>query len=370
MFLLVQKRRMLPFKSMSFREELIGSIREKGDPQPYRASLDTLPPSIVGMRGKVSSLCVHPLKGAGGIELRAARLGETGLETMSGRVRDRMAMVVRMESGWSDDVGDYAGTRVSLKDTPHLARIHFEHYCGNLVMSAPGDSGFSYEFDPREFAPREGRLQRILYTGSHPEVVTGTLLKGNVVATLLRMLAYFGENVENLGILVPHPEFSRPSDTRDPADEKKRTTYSDGSQLHVINKDTVAFVNQRIQERHGNARTISERAYRPNIELLGFPANVEDLARDIQIFGPSGAANITLTGFTPRCVVPTRHTRTGAIDGGEPLTSLAAFRPRRPWDGKTTFGANADATPASTGKGAVISVGNVVEVLSEKTTWR
>lgn len=357
----MQEHRIPPLRalSVSFRQELIGSIHEKGDPKPYQASLDALPLSIVGMRGKVSSLRVHPLKGAGGIELRTARLGETGLETMSGLVRDRMAMVVRMESGWSDDVGDYAGTRVSLKDTPHLARIHFEHCCGNLLMSAPGDSGFSYEFDSKEFAPREGHVQRILYRGSHSEIVAGTLIEGKVVETLRRMLAYFGENVEKLGILVPHPEFSRPSDTRDPADEKKRTVYSDGSQLHVINRETVAFVNQRILARNGAARVIPERAYRPNIELLGLPANVEDLARDVRILGPSGIATITLTGFTPRCVVPR----------GEPLTSLAEFRPRRPWDGKTTFGANADATPASTGKGAIINVGNVVEVLSEKTQW-
>ena len=347
------------------KEELIASTE---DPKLYEASLDAIPGDIVGVRGKIKTLALYPIKGVHPIYLEEARLSDIGLETIDEHLHDRMAMPVRIESGSHPKVGSYECQRLSQKDMPHLARVHLAYREeGLLRMSKRGIPRYAADIDVLGLCARDGRVSRALIPGKNPSIVEGVLLEeGPVVAALKTILFHYGERVDDLGLLVPHMGFSRASDTQD--DPQVGTMYSDGAQLHIANESTRKFLNRGLKKQNGrDFPAIDMVNFRPNIVIGDVRANIEDLIGSIQVLSVI-PVDIRFAGPTPRCIVPCRDPKTGErLKGGEPLRWLAKHRPRRSKDKGVTFGINADT--ASEDSGTIIRRGDEFVVTEESSGW-
>ncbi|MDQ5979371.1 MAG: uncharacterized protein QG602_2345 [Verrucomicrobiota bacterium] len=127
-------------------------------------------------------------------------------------------------------------------------------------------------------------------------------------------------------------------------------SFADGSPVLVTSEASLADLNDRIQENHGEPVPMDR--FRPNLVLSGCAAFAEDTMPLLRI----GDITLRAAGKSDRCIMTTTDQRTGER-GKEPLRTLAAFR-RDPTLDPTAvwFGANF----INESKSGVIRVGDVV----------
>lgn len=103
-------------------------------------------------------------------------------------------------------------------------------------------------------------------------------------------------------------------------------------------------------------------AFRPNIELGGLPANIEDIIDSVVIGRGENSARMLFGELSVRCDVTRVDNRTGEKPDREPLKWLLHNRPLRPDDpSSVTFAVNGVFPPDEAGK--VIGVGDPVVVV-------
>lgn len=343
--------------SSSFREELINSVDERGR-DLYRQSLDAIP-TVVGRSGHIAAIHLRVIKGAQQLFLDEARLTTNGLGTVDGNITDCSAAMIKRKNGeWK---------RYSGKDSPNPTRLFTSYDEVKQMFSiwSEADDG-SPVMLPKKFStsylkPRKGKVISAKITQG---TIEGVLENGPLTAHIQDCLRPFEDDVENIAVLLRHPAFHRPSDTRTPPQTDRNTLYTDGSQIHVMNQNTILnWQNMHMQ------RQMTMASYRAGLEISGddMLPNIEDLIYRIRIETQDyGDIPVDFTSLTPRCLVTQRDVRTGAVNS-EPKLWNRMHRPLRPWDGVATMGANADMDPAL--DGAVICVGDRFIVESEKTEW-
>ncbi len=102
---------------MTLRERL---IQARPQAQLYRESIEALPPMITGLRGRISSLALHPIKSLGILKMDDGLLAPEGLQTADGVLTDRMAMLAIKQSG-DVDGQPYEYVRFSQREEGRLA---------------------------------------------------------------------------------------------------------------------------------------------------------------------------------------------------------------------------------------------------------
>ncbi len=341
---------LISMNNVPFKEQLISRVSEQGR-QAYADTVDSVP-DVVGLEAEIMDLALRIIKGAQRYHMERAMLTPEGLATEDGEIVDcSAAMVINNKGVWERYVG---------KNSKHSRRLltTYKPETRKIVLWSEGTS--PKEFDSSILLPREGEIVTAKFGN---EILEGVLEKDELTAHIRDCLRQFESKVENIGILLRHPSFKRLSDTRTPGDPDIRTLYTDGSQIHFINNDTVDHQNQTI------ARKMSSNHYRPGVTASGLPPNSEDriYGMRFETVNMPEPAYVNLTSLTPRCPDPQRDLVTGEMNA-EPKLWNGIYRPTLAPDGNTTMGANTDVDPGS--YGAVIKVGSRVIVDSEKTEWR
>ncbi len=336
----------------AFRDQLTASVSDEGR-DVYRGTLDAIP-EVVGREGRIAALKIRVIKGINQLDLQRAMLTENGLATPDGAITDCSAAMVR----WKKDHWE----RYSGKDTAHSTRLFstYDAVRQKFTIAAAGKQ--SQSFPASVLHPRDGEIVTVKF--GNGGFLDGVLENGPLTDHIRQSLSEFESEVENLGVLLRHPSFLRPSDTRTVPQTGVNTLYSDGSQMHAMNKRTILeWQNATI------SRQMTMASYRAGLEIDGdeMPPNIEDLIYEIRVRTQEGTdVPLYLASLTPRCPVTQRDTETGAMNA-EPKSWNRKHRPLRPWDQNATMGANVDTAPSSAG--SIISVDDRFTVESEKQDW-
>ncbi|MSR67753.1 MOSC domain-containing protein [Candidatus Peribacteria bacterium] len=343
-----------------FVKELIQSVDKKGR-QVYCDTVEDSP-KVTGRKGRIAALNLRILKGITQLRLTEAMLTRYGLATADTKIFDCGAAIVRKVGG---DWKRYSG-----KDSPHPTRIFSDYDSPSSAFSlwSQGDDGKTLterkSFAASSLSPRKGDIVTAKF--GVDTLLQGVLEGGAVTEHIRQCLSDFEDDVTNIGILLRHPAFHRASDTRNVPQSNIDTLYSDGAQIHAINRRTVVEWQNALMKQ-GEQKL---RSYRAGIEIDGeaeMNPNVEDRVAEIDIRTQNdGTIPMNFASLTPRCLVTQRDVLTGAIRG-EPKQWLKTYRPLRPKDGVATMGANVDVSPEY--HGAIIRVGDRFTVSSEKTQW-
>jgi len=344
--------------SNEFRETLIQAVDQEGR-DGYRSAIDSIG-EIEGRQGVITGLGLRVIKGIQRLQLQEAILTTEGLATPERKIVDCSAVMVKPKRKGS------ALERYSGKDSAHPTRLFSSYDQGQRQFSlwSERDNGSKVvqpkSFDASILAPRDGECISVKF--GNEGMLDGVLEDGEVTEHIRECLAEFEKEVENIGILLRHHDFHRFSDTRNPGTNGINTLYSDGAQLHAMNRRTI-----RERASVGTGTDIEMDRYRAGIEFAGedMSPNIEDIilamrlhakSEDVQLLSPSGTA---------RCLVTQRNPRTGAI-GHEVKSWHRKNQPIRP-DGQVIMGMNVDMEPQF--DGAVIRVGDRFTVISEKNDW-
>ena len=106
-------------------------------------------------------------------------------------------------------------------------------------------------------------------------------------------------------------------------------TFADAVPFLVISEASLARLNDRIQENHGEPVPMNR--FRPNIVVADCDAFAEDTWSGLQV----GEAMFRSAGKSVRCIITTTDQLTGKR-GKEPLKTMATFR-RNPADPTEVF---------------------------------
>jgi uncharacterized protein len=144
-----------------------------------------------------------------------------------------------------------------------------------------------------------------------------------------------------------NPAYSRPGD---------RVSFADGYPLLLTAESSLGDLNERVGAGpRAFEGPLPMRRFRPSVVVAGAGPWAEDAWRRLRI----GDVVFLAVKGCDRCVMTTIDPDTAA-SGQEPIATLARFRR---WDGKVWFGVNL--IPDSPRRGAVIRVGDPVEVLDQ-----
>jgi hypothetical protein len=345
--------------SSNFRQELIDSVDPAGRPL-YAATLNAIS-SVTGREGEITAIGLRVIKGIQQLQLKAAMLTKEGIATSDGVITDCSAAMVQNKNGqWQ---------RYSGKDSANPTRL-FSSYSPDSkefsIWAEGADASIIQQpktFHASVLGMRDGeRIEAKMHNGLRE----GVLEEGPLSEHIRQCLSHFEKDVERIGILLRHPAAPYAlSDTRTPRDAGIRAIYSDGSQMHAMNRNTILdWQNASIE------RKMTMASYRAGIEIGGeeMLPNIEDLIYEIRIRTQAhGEVPLQFTGLTPRCLVTQRDVRSGAIHA-EPKTWNRKHRPIRLWDKHVTMGANVDMPPEF--DGSIIRVGDRFSVTTEKVQWR
>ncbi len=341
--------------SSDFRQQLIDSVHPEGR-ELYQKSFDQIS-TAVNRKAEIRAINLRIVKGINQLSLQEAQLTTTGLATSDGKIFDCGAAMVRnFEGVWK---------RYSGKDSAHPTRLFssYDPSTAQFSLWAEGDDGLLLTekkiFDASILNSREGDIISAKFGVS--TVLDGVLEEGKLTDHIRECLSSFEKEVENIGLLLRHPTFHRSSDTRSVPQKNIDTLYSDGAQIHVMNRGTVEDQQSAL---------LGMKSLRAGVEFDGgeLPPNIEDWIGEIDIETVrDGRIPLNFTSLTPRCLVTQRDVRTGEIHA-EPKLWLKKYRPLRPWDQLATLGANVDMNPEF--HGAIIRVGDRFTVTAEKTDWR
>ena len=275
------------------------------------------------MTTSLSAIHRYPVKSCRGEAVARATVQPWGLDG------DRRWMLV------DDD-----GTAITAREVNRLVLVHPEITAAGLRVTAPGT-------DPLEVATpdADGQVPVTLWSSRFTAAAAG-------VEADAWFSAFMGVSAHLVWLDDPmrrptSPDFSEPDD---------RVSLADGYPLLVATEESLAALNDEVLVRAPQGREpVPMMRFRPNVVVRGFGAWAEDDWRRVRI----GGATFRAVKGCARCVITTIDPDTAEREK-EPIASLARLRR---WDGATWFGVNlVPDTPSGAG-GAVITVGDEVEVL-------
>ncbi len=272
---------------------------------------------------RVTGLFLYPVKSLRGYAVPTAELDALGF------TGDRRFLVV-----------DATGKFMTQRTAPRMARINARLSPGTLLLSAEGAGGLSIPTASDPAAP----LRTVSVWKSEGLQAEDC---GAAAATWLSDFLGFPCHLVRIGA-----KFTRPilKATARPGDA---VTFADAYPFLVISEASLAHLNDRIQENHGEPVPMNR--FRPNLVVAGCDAFAEDALSRVRI----GDAVFRNGGPCARCIVTTTDQLTGERTGKEPLKTLATFRrdPADPTD--VNFGINL----IHESKRGAIRVGDTVETL-------
>jgi uncharacterized protein YcbX len=265
------------------------------------------------MPGAVASLHVYPVKSCRGTSLTSARVGQRGIE------HDRRWMIV-----------DEAGTFITQRDVPRLARVDVQVGVESLELAAEGHGSVRVAVAPPRDATR--RLVRV-WKAQVDAVDCGSEVAG-----------WLSEWIGKRASLVFLPDDSVRPVAHDKALPGDHVGFADGFPVLVTTAASLDDLNARL------ADPVPMDRFRPNVVVAGGTAWEEDSWQRVRV----GPVPLRVVKPCERCVVTTTDQRTG--EGGvEPLRTLATFRRR---DAAVLFGQNCIPDDVGT-----VRLGDPLEVL-------
>lgn len=267
---------------------------------------------------RVTALHVYPVKGARGIPLTEAEVGESGI------AHDRQWLVV-----------DPRGRFRTQRELPRLALIGTRIADGALVLELPGAAPLAVPCErTRRLAVQVWGAQCAAFDC------------GDAVAAALS--AFLGET---LRLVEFDPSVVRATDPAYGDGLRAAIRFPDGYPLLLIGEGSLADLNRRLPSPLPMSR------FRPNIVVAGLEPYAEDRVYEFA----SGALRLRPVKGCTRCTVTMTDQDTAVVDAAEPLRTLKTYR----WDASLrgiAFGQN---LLLAAGAGARLAVGDRLEV-----TWR
>ncbi len=252
---------------------------------------------------RVTGLFLYPVKSLRGYAVPTAELDALGF------AGDRRFLVV-----------DATGKFMTQRTAPRMACIDARLSPGTLILSADGAGSVSVPTASDPAAP----LRTVSVWKSE-----GLQAEDCGAAASAWLSDFLGLPCHLVRI---GEKFSRPI-LKSAARPGDVFTFADGCPFLVISEASLAQLNDRIQENHGEPVPMNR--FRPNIVVDGCDAFAEDTWSGIQM----GEARFRSAGKSVRCIVTTTNQLTGER-GKEPLKTLATFR-RNPADPtEVYFGVN------------------------------
>jgi len=274
---------------------------------------------------RVSALFLHPVK-----SLRAIPVEEVTLDDL-GFAGDRRFLVV-----------DEAGTFLTQRTLPAMARIATQLSEDSLVLSAEDGSSLTVSRSPDPTAPvRKVRVWNHEGLSANDCGETAAEWLGGLLGCRCRLVRIgdtFRREVTKAA--------ARPGDL---------VSFADAAPVLVTGEASLAELNRRIVASGGGSVAMDR--FRPNLVISGGEPFSEDGWRWIRI----GPVVLRSAGKSDRCVITTTDQQTGQR-GREPLRTLATFRQEPGQTGAVYFGVNF----IQETKSGTIRIGNQVEVLSEE----
>jgi uncharacterized protein len=260
----------------------------------------------------VTELYVFPVKGAGPVPLRVARLDAFGIE------HDRRWMIV-----------DSAGRFITQRNAAELALLLTDLEPDALVLRSRRAGELRL---PLQQPPSQRERVRV-WNDDVDAVDTGRAAAAFLTVHLgfSARLLYMPDSTLRQADLA----YARPGD---------RVSFADGFPLLLITQESLDELDHRLE------KPVPMLRFRPNVVVAGAAPHAEDTWRRIRI----GGVECDVVKPCARCVVTTIDPAT-ATPGHEPLRTLATYRR---WDGKVWFGQNVIHRSAG-----VLVVGDSVQVL-------
>ena len=258
------------------------------------------------VRATVARLFVHPVKSCAGVELREARLMDTGLDL------DRAWMVV-----------DEAGRFVSQSELPRMVLVKPQIRHTEVVLRAPGMLALHLGIDEVESATR--------VTVWNDEVPAWDM--GGVAAQ------WFSDFLGRPGLRLVRfdPDTTRLASKKWTGGLDAPVEFADGFPLLVASTASLDELNARLADA-GHAPVGMER-FRPNIVLQGLEAQDEDRLAELRIATAEGEVVLRPVKPCPRCPMPNVDPATGTTSP-EVMDTLGTYRANPVVDGAICFGMN------------------------------
>lgn len=266
---------------------------------------------------QVSALNVYPVKSAGGIPLKSARVSARGIE------HDRRWMVV-----------DEEGMFISQRDLPKMAVIRVAFEGEHLLLTAPGAERLEVPLN------LQGPRRNVQVWNDPCEGIDA----GEGAAQWLSSV------IGHPCALVHMPEDAHRAVNPKFAHHGEEVGFADMCPFLLISEASLEELNRRMGE------PLPMNRFRPNIVVRGCAPFDEDSWDHFRI----GDISFHAVNARARCTIPTVDQQTGRVAGKEPLQTLATFRRVR---GTVVFGQ--DVVHHGTG---TLRVGDAVEVVSRKIT--
>ncbi len=349
--------------SLEYREALMASRKSaENELKDYRETLAGIPEDIKGVRARILSLRIHPLKALAGSREASLKIGKDGLETIDG-FKDRMAMLALRKPGECNDV-KFDFVRFSQRNAPQLSLIKAGgRQFGTMDYIAPDDTKFTLKAEDLHGKSGEPVLTRMFDDG---ELVSGVVENGSVTEWIRDFLKKWPSrngsfNPDEVEVIVRNSDFERQVEERHRRGDHSRILYSDGGQLLITSKSTLDWLNKGLLKEHGyDRREVFQGSFRPNIVLDQILTNLEDLVDSAEI----GDLRLKFGEMCVRCPVPNIDPENAQVTA-EPGKWLTKNRPRRPDTPKATFGVIAEIDPSSVMQ-SELSVGDDMEITGEK----
>lgn len=235
----------------------------------------------------VSEINVYPIKGARGVALDEARVGDRGFE------HDRRFMVV-----------DPEGTFITQREHPELATLRTRFAGDELVLEAPGHAAASVPLRPRSGAARRVRVWR-----STCDAISAGEAAARLVSAHLGVaceLVYMPDE----SIRLVNPAF---------AHDGEQVGFADGYPFMLLSAASLDELNARLEAK------VPMNRFRPNLVVSGTAPFDEDRWRELTI----GEVPFRVAKPCDRCTVVTIDQATGTPTGKEPLRTMTGFRTAR-----------------------------------------
>ena len=253
---------------------------------------------------RVTGLFLYPVKSLRGHAVAVAEFDALGF------AGDRRFLIV-----------DATGKFMTQRTVPRMACIEARLTAGWLTLSADGAGSVAVSTTAHDAAP----LRTVSVWKSEGLQAEDC---GPAAAGWLSSFLKVECRLVRIG-----PKFSRPI-LKALARPGDTVTFADAYPFLAISEASLAHLNDRIQENHGEPVPMNR--FRPNLVVADCAAFAEDAWSRIRI----GDAVFRNGGPCARCIVTTTDQFTGERTGKEPLKTLATFRrsPTDPTD--VNFGVN------------------------------
>jgi uncharacterized protein len=279
--------------------------------------------------GHVSGLNIYPVKSGRGIALESARVAPMGL------LHDRQWMII-----------DAMGIFLTQRDTPQLAQlVSVVDDAGGLTLAVAGHFHVHVPV-PETTAPT---VMATVWKSRFPARLAGGIISE-------KLSAWLGKTVQLVRFPEPGARMSNPIW----AGPDAPVGFADAYPVLVALAESLDDLNAHL------ATALPMDRFRTNIVITGATAWADDTWQRIRI----GESEFDLVKPCDRCLVTTTDQTTGTRTGPEPLTTLAKLRLFKVGGSNGVyFGTNAVPNALPHG-GGMIHVGDSVEVLETRPSWK